>query len=139
MGVVDGEKAREYKPTLHPFVSIYRKHGDDLVQEFVYTSDGWVPTWRLPTRENLRKIEDGEDVDAVFTVLIREGSLIKRVIKHRGRTVTKLFIFTRFGLLEQEYEYRMGTCVIGKKSGSYFALKTGLRVEERDHVFWTQE
>ena len=41
-----------------------------------------------------------------------------------------MFIVTRFGLIEQLYDYERGVYVVGQGSRRYFSLKTGLKLED---------
>ena len=81
------------------------KCGSDLGAEFLYTKKGLLPTWKLA-----EVIVDKTDiygfVDKKFAVDVLEGSYIKRVVKERDETRTKIYLVTRSGLVEIPYEYK---------------------------------
>jgi len=120
----------EYRPVMVEYVSFFRRFDGRVEMELLYTPWGWIPTWKLP-REKIKEIADGRDVDVTFVIRVLEGSILKRVTQMQdGETVSKLFIVTRFGLIEQIYDCERGIYVIGRNSGRYYSLRTGLKVED---------
>lgn len=86
-------------------MSLFYRSGNELKMELVYTKSGWIPTWLL-SRETIDKIDVSGFVDKKFVVEILEGSYIKRVVKERDETRTKIYLVTRSGLVEIPYEYK---------------------------------
>ena len=119
----------EYKPDEIEYVSFFRRFDGGVEMELLYTPEGWIPTWKL-SREKLHEIVDEKDIDVTFVVKVLEGSVIKRVSVQGGEKRTRLFIVTRFGLIEQLYDYERGVYVVGQGSRRYFSLKTGLKLED---------
>ena len=93
------------KQLILKYKSFFYRSGNELKMELAYTKSGWIPTWLL-SRETIDKIDVSGFVDKKFVVDILEGSYIKRVVKERDETRTKIYLVTRSGLVEIPYEYK---------------------------------
>lgn len=105
-------------------LSRFRRTSDELIMEFVYTKNGWTPTWKM-AREDLRHMVNRDVVDVSYLIQVIEGSVLKRVEKRNGATVTKLFTVTRWGLIDMLYDYERGV----------YVLRTGIKLEDARRFF----
>ena len=101
-------------------MSRFKRSGKELIMEFIYSRDGWIPTWRM-SREDIGSLIQRDSIDISFIVRVREGSILKRVEKRGKETVTKLYCVTRWGLLDVLYDYERGI----------YVLNTGIKLESR--------
>lgn len=86
-------------------MSFFYRSGNELKMELAYTKGSWMPTWML-SRETIDKIDVSGFVDDKFVVDVLEGSYIKRVVKEKDETRTKIYLVTRGGLVEIPYDYK---------------------------------
>ncbi len=75
-------------------MSIFYRSGNELKMELAYTKGSWIQTWML-SRETIDKIDVSGFVDKKFVIDILEGSYIKRVVKEKDETRTKIYLVTR--------------------------------------------
>ncbi len=92
--------------------------------ELVYTENGWVPTWQLA--KNKMELEGKDFVNVVFVIEVLEGSVLKRVEITEKKKTTRLFLVTRWGLVEMLYDYERGV----------YVLSTGIRIRDVDRRFF---
>ena len=120
VGWADCAKLPEFKQTQVKLLSSYYRNGKNLRMKLVYTKSGWIPTWQLA--EERLQLESQDYVNVVFVVKVLEGSVLKRVeIAEKSRN-TRLFLVTRWGLIELMYDYERGV----------YTTSTGIRIKDID-------
>jgi len=111
---------RIYKQKDVEFLSTFYKSKNKLKAEFVYENGKWAPTWELSETKITLKDSDGV-VNIAFVVKVKEGAILKRVLKSRQKTRTYLFLITRFGLINLLYS----------REGNYYVLSpTALKIKD---------